>query len=135
MDPGVYFRFLKLSITDNLFKELTSISLPVLTLSGQHDFLFSSQYLISKTMFLKNYSHMTIPNAHSLFLVKEKTALLKEIAVDFIKSNKTQPSSLRNDSMKILKNWESDTAIDIQKDFHAHTPSLKVDFLYLFPFM
>lgn len=38
MDPGVYFRFLKLSLTDNLFQELTSISLPVLTLSGQHDF-------------------------------------------------------------------------------------------------
>lgn len=75
---------------------------------------------------------MPIPNAHSLFLVKEKTTLLKEIAIDFIKSNKTQLSSLKNDSMKMLKNWESDTARDIQKDFHAHIPSLKVDFLYSF---
>ncbi|MED3998636.1 alpha/beta fold hydrolase [Priestia aryabhattai] len=132
MDPNVYFRFVKLSITASLFQELSSISLPVLTLSGQHDLLFSSQYLISRTMFLKNYSHMTIPNTHSLFLIKEKTALFREIVIDFIKSNTSQLPSLKNDPMKILKNWESDTAIDIQKKFHAHTPSLKVDFLYSF---
>lgn len=78
---------------------------------------------------------MTIPNSHSSFLVKEKTALLKEIVIDFIKSNTQQLPSLKNDPMKILKNWESDTAIDIQKDFHVHTPSLKVDFCTLFPSM
>ena len=53
MDPNVYFRFVKLSIRASLLQDLSSISLPVLTLSGQHDLLFSSQYLISKTMFLK----------------------------------------------------------------------------------
>lgn len=46
---------------------------------------------------------MTIPNAHSLFLVKEKTALLREIVIDFIKSNTQQQPSLKDDSMKILK--------------------------------